>query len=80
MYSACVVDGPLAGRHMTAHHSAFLLADRSRRLAWVYQLGASGWKVVPDDDGRGERALDYDRATATALGHGYDVIAHPDGH
>jgi hypothetical protein len=78
MHTDVVADGPLAGRHITSHHPTFLLADRPNGLAWVYRLDSSGWRVVPDDDGQLERALDGDRAIATALGDGYDVIAHPD--
>lgn len=79
MYAGTVLDGPIAGQHLTARYPGFLLADKIHRRAWVYQLHGPDWRLVSDDDGSIDRALDDDRAIRAALGDTYDVIALPDG-
>ena len=73
LYEGRCVGGPLDGEQAASRYpTGFVLADKPAGKAWIYDRAGDGTFAVREGGGR---RLDPRRATAAAIGDGYDVIA-----
>jgi len=77
-YEAICVGGPLDGSPwLSRFPRGFVLADKPRRMVWIYKWDGHNWRIDPAGHAGDNRWLSDDAALQAALGADFDVVALP---